>query len=47
MQLRMLDFEGSDIATVARFYAGFGAQQENYPVLQLNRLPWLFRWLKK
>lgn len=47
MQLRMLDFEGSDIATVARFYAGFGAQQENYPALQLNRLPRLLRWLKK
>jgi len=47
LQLRTLDFEGSDIATVARFYAGFGAQQENYPALQVNRLPWLLRWLKK
>ncbi|NCT74032.1 MAG: hypothetical protein GXC78_05855 [Chitinophagaceae bacterium] len=46
MQLRILDFEGSDIATVARFYRGFGAQQENYPALQLNRLPWFIRWLK-
>lgn len=47
MQLRILDFEGSDIASVARFYTGFGAQQENYPALQVNRLPWLLRWFKK
>lgn len=47
MQLHVLDFEGSDIVSVARFYNGFGAQQENYPALQLNRLPWFLRWLKK
>ncbi len=46
-QLRVLDFEGSDITSVARFYTGFGAQQENYPALQLNRLPWFLRWFKK
>jgi len=35
----MLDFEGSDIPDVARFYRGFGAAEFVYPSFRLNRLP--------
>ena len=42
----ILDFEGSDIVSLAFFYSSFGAQPEYYPGLLVNRLPWLFRWLK-
>lgn len=38
-----LDFEGSDIPTVARFYAGFGAKEHHYPSYRVNQLPWLLR----
>lgn len=43
----LLDFEGSDIRNVAFFYSGFGASQEIYPSLKLNRLPIYLRWLKR
>jgi hypothetical protein len=42
-----LDFEGSDIRNLAFFYSSFGAQEEIYAALKWNRLPPLFRWLKK
>lgn len=42
----ILDFEGSDLESLAFFYSGFGALKEPYPVLKLNRLPLLARWLK-
>lgn len=42
----VLDFEGSDIETLALFYAGFGATRETYPVIRWNRLPWWLKWLK-
>ncbi len=42
-----LDFEGSMIPGVARFYAGFGASPETYFQLKINRLPLPFRWLKR
>jgi hypothetical protein len=42
-----LDFEGSSIPGIARFYAGFGAQTEHYYCLKLNRLPIPLRWLIK
>jgi hypothetical protein len=42
----LLDFEGSDIPSLAFFYSGFGSQLEKYPGIRLNRLPWLLRWLK-
>jgi hypothetical protein len=42
----LLDFEGSDIRNIAFFYAGFGAKEEKYPAVKLNRLPWILRWLK-
>lgn len=43
----ILDFEGSDIPGLAAFYAGFGAQLEEYPFLKINRLPLFLKWLKQ
>jgi hypothetical protein len=43
----ILDFEGSDIRNLAFFYEGFGAGQEIYPGLRINKLPWYIRLLKK
>jgi hypothetical protein len=42
----LLDFEGSDIKSLAFFYSSFGAQQESYPALRINRLPFYLKWLK-
>ena len=42
-----LDFEGSVIPGIARFYKGFGAQPEQYYSLKSNRLPIPLRWLIK
>jgi hypothetical protein len=42
----LLDFEGSDIESVDRFYTGFGAEIRPYPSLHINRLPFYLRWLK-
>ena len=39
----ILDFEGSNLSGVARFYAGFGAKPVNYPRVRINRLPFLFK----
>ncbi len=39
----VLDFEGSDVPGVARFFKGFGARPEPYPHLRINRLPWPFK----
>lgn len=35
-----IDFEGSDIPSVARFYEGFGATAGHYYSYRVNRLPW-------
>lgn len=43
----LLDFEGSMIPGVARFYGGFGATPETYFQLKFNRLPLPFKWLKR
>jgi hypothetical protein len=42
----LLDFEGSDITSLAHFYSGFGATNEIYPALKINRLPFYLKWLK-
>lgn len=43
----VLDFEGSMLPGVAKFYQGFGACAVTYPHLYLQSLPWLFLWLFK
>jgi len=42
----ILDFEGSNIPSVARFFGGFGAQPEVYQGVSFNRLPVTLRKLK-
>ena len=41
----LLDFEGSDIRNLAFFYSSFGAREENFAAIRLNRLPWWVKWL--
>lgn len=41
-----LDFEGSDIQSLAFFYSSFGATEERYPFLRVDRLPFYVRWLR-
>jgi len=43
----LLDFEGSDIRNLAFFYSSFGAAEEKYAAVKLNRLPWWMKWAKK
>jgi hypothetical protein len=43
----LLDFEGSDIRNLAFFYSSFGAVEEKYAGIKLNRLPFYLRWIKK
>jgi len=45
--LLTLDFEGSVIPGIARFYSGFGSAQELYYCLKSNSLPIPLRWFKK
>ena len=42
----ILDFEGSDIRNLAFFYSSFGAKEEIYPALKINRLPFYVKWMK-
>jgi len=42
----LLDFEGSDIRNLAFFYSSFGAKEEKYPAIKLNKLPWYIKWMK-
>lgn len=42
----ILDFEGSNIPSVARFFAGFGAKPEIYQSVSFNRLPLFLKRLK-
>jgi hypothetical protein len=46
-QSLLLDFEGSDIRNLAFFYSSFGAREEKYPGIKMNKLPKLLQWLKK
>lgn len=43
----ILDFEGSDIRNLAFFYSSFGAIEENYTAIKLNKLPFYLKWLKR
>ena len=42
----VLDFEGSTIESVARFYGGFGAISCEYNHIVINRLPWFLKLFK-
>ncbi len=44
---KTLDFEGSSIPGVARFFKGFGAQLEYYYFIKQNRLPFIIKGLVK
>lgn len=44
---QILDFEGSNIPGVARFYSGFGGMPQTYFSVHQNRLPKLLRIFKK
>lgn len=44
---KVIDFEGSDIEGIARFYKGFGAEPIGYYSIKINRLPKPFYWLKR
>lgn len=39
-----IDFEGSSIDSIARFYQSFGAENHPYYNLKQNRLPWWLKW---
>ncbi|MEP7250972.1 MAG: hypothetical protein ABI683_01295 [Ginsengibacter sp.] len=43
----LLDFEGSDIKNLAWFYSSFGATQEKYVAIRLNRLPAVAKLFKQ
>jgi len=43
----LLDFEGSDIRNLAFFYSSFGAREERYTGIKMNRLPRVLRLIKK
>lgn len=43
----LLDFEGSDIRNLAFFYSSFGAVEEKFAAIRLNKLPFYLKWLKK
>ena len=43
----LFDFEGSDIPGIQHFYKNFGAVQQNYQAIHINKLPLPLRWLKQ
>jgi hypothetical protein len=43
----ILDFEGSDLPGVARFYEKFGSANQPYFFWKSNRLPAVLRWWKR
>lgn len=47
VKMSALDFGGSNVKSVARFYSHFGAADVVYLRIRNNRLPRALRWLKK
>ncbi|MDD2279871.1 MAG: hypothetical protein PHD06_05705 [Bacteroidales bacterium] len=43
----VLDFEGSNIDSIARFYSGFGATPCEYNHLIVNKLPWYIKLFRQ
>lgn len=43
----VLDFEGSNIRGIARFFEGFGAREVIYHTIKINRLPFVFKLFKR
>ncbi len=43
----LLDFEGSNITGIANFYKMFGAIEEKYPGIKMNKLPAILKFIKK
>lgn len=43
----LLDFEGSDVTSLANFYQSFNAGPEDYSAIKLNKLPFYLKWMKK
>ena len=43
----ILDFEGSQLPGLARFYRNFGAREEKYPGIKVNRLPAIVKLFKQ
>jgi len=43
----ILDFEGSDIKSLAFFYSSFGAVEEKFTAIRRNKLPSYLKWAKK
>jgi len=43
----ILDFEGSNISGIARFFEGFGAVNHQYPSLKINRMPFPLNQFRK
>ena len=43
----ILDFEGSDIKSLAFFYSSFGAVEEKFTAIRRNKLPSYVKWLKR
>lgn len=42
----IIDFEGSDVESFARFYEQYGAEKEMYGYYRHNTLPQPLRWIK-
>jgi hypothetical protein len=45
--VKYIDFEGSSVPGIARFYESFGAENVPYYQLKQNQLPWWAKWRKK
>jgi hypothetical protein len=43
----LLDFEGSDIPSLAFFYSSFGAAEESFAGIRRNKLPFYLKWMKR